>query len=64
MLKDRLLRIDQIIPGILPISKSAWWAGIKAGVYPEPVKLGPRTRAWRESVIMQLVENGIGEQRL
>lgn len=67
-MEDRLLKLKQFIPDILPISESAWWAGIKAGKYPKLVKLGPRTSAWRESEIMQIVENGIleesdGEQR-
>ena len=61
MIKDRLLRLSQIIPRIIPVSKSNWWAGVKAGIFPEPVKLGPRTTAWRESDIMRLVENGVDE---
>lgn len=56
---DRLLRITQIIPDILPISKSNFYAGIKEGKFPPPVKLGPRTSTWRESEIRQIVENGI-----
>lgn len=32
---------------IIPVSKSTWWAGVKAGRFPKPVKLGPRTTAWR-----------------
>ncbi len=34
------------IPPIVPISKSAWWAGCACGRFPKPVKLGPRTTAW------------------
>lgn len=33
--------------GILPIAPSTWWAGVAAGRYPQPVKLGPRITAWR-----------------
>lgn len=33
--------------GILPIGASTWWAGVAAGRYPKPVKLGPRITAWR-----------------
>ena len=51
---DRLLRISQIIPEILPISKTSWWNGVKTGKYPQPVKLGERTTAWRESDIQKL----------
>jgi prophage regulatory protein len=38
----------------IPVSRSAWWAGIKAGRYPEGVKIGPRTTAWRQSDIENL----------
>ena len=35
------------IEAILPISKSAWWDGIKKGHYPKGIKIGPNTTAWR-----------------
>lgn len=59
MKQDKLLRINQIIPDILPISKTSWWNGVKSGLYPQPVKLGRRTTAWRESDVMKIVSQGI-----
>ena len=53
--KDRLLRLSQIVPDLLPISKSSWWNGVKAGRFPKSVKLGPRTTAWRESEILEII---------
>jgi predicted DNA-binding transcriptional regulator AlpA len=50
------LRLRQILD-ILPISKSSWWEGCKTGRYPEPVKLGPRTTAWRAEDIAALIQN-------
>jgi prophage regulatory protein len=47
-----------ILP-IIPIGKSSWWAGVKSGRYPQPVKLGPSTTAWRIEDIRHLIENGI-----
>jgi predicted DNA-binding transcriptional regulator AlpA len=50
------------LPGILapngpiPVSKSTWWAGIKDGRYPKPVKLGPRITAWRVEDIRALIK--------
>lgn len=57
-----LLRLNHILApeGPLPISKSAWWAGVAAGRYPQPVKLGPRITAWRAEDIQQLINEGIG----
>ena len=39
----------------IPVSKSGWFAGIRAGRYPKPVQLGARAVAWRASDIRALV---------
>jgi predicted DNA-binding transcriptional regulator AlpA len=44
------------IEPLIPISASAWWAGVKTGRYPKPIKLGDRVTAWRASEIYALVE--------
>jgi prophage regulatory protein len=53
------LRLPAIVApfGFIPVSKSTWWAGIKAGRFPRPVKLGPRTTAWRVEDIKALIEH-------
>ena len=46
------------LPGVLarvPVSRSAWWAGVKAGRYPAAVKLGTRTTCWKSSDIEKLI---------
>jgi prophage regulatory protein len=43
--------------GPIPVSKSTWWAGVKEGRFPQPVKLGPRITAWRAEDIRALIEN-------
>jgi prophage regulatory protein len=45
--------------GPIPVSKSTWWAGVKDGRYPQPVKLGPRITAWRVEDIRALIEHGV-----
>lgn len=45
------------VPAIIPIGKSTWWDGIKKGRFPKPVKLGPRTTAWRVEDIRTLLVN-------
>jgi len=47
------------IEPLLPISRAAFYAGVKAGKYPQPIKLGARTTVWRESDILRVV-NGEG----
>ena len=54
------VRLDTIIGdderlGVFPISKTAWYEGIKRGVYPSPVKLGPRASGWRVEDIRALI---------
>lgn len=48
------LRLPQVL-AIVPVSKSAWWKGCRSGRYPKPVKLGPRTTAWRAEDIAALI---------
>lgn len=36
---------------VLGIGKTTWWCGIKAGRFPQAVKLGPRTSAWRVDLL-------------
>jgi len=53
------------IPAIIPVCKSTWWAGVKSGRYPKPVKsLGQRITAWRVEDIKKLIEGASegGEQ--
>ncbi len=57
-----LVRLSQIlgdkkkgIPPIIPISKSTWWAGVKTGRYPQPVKLSDRCTCWHVDDIRSLI---------
>ena len=49
------VRLPQIL-NIFPVSKSAWWEGCRSGIFPKPVKLGPRSSAWRMEDIRALME--------
>lgn len=45
------------LPSVLskiPVSRSAWWQGIKDGRYPAGIKIAPRTTAWVKSEIDDL----------
>ena len=54
------LRIKAILAprGPIPVSKSTWWAGVKDGRFPKPLKLGKRVTVWRVDDIKALIENG------
>lgn len=45
-----------VVLKILGISKSTLWRRIQEGVYPRPVKLSPRTSAWRVKDIRALIK--------
>lgn len=53
------VRLPQIIgPGKpLPISRTSWLEGVKAGIYPQPVRIGPRTVAWKVEDIRRLIDD-------
>ena len=53
---NRPKRSREVIPALIPVSRSSWWQGVKTGKYPKPVKLGPHTTAWRRDNIVNLFE--------
>jgi predicted DNA-binding transcriptional regulator AlpA len=68
--KTGFLRISQIvgdarkgIPALIPISRAAWWEGVRAGRFPAPIKLGPKTTVWRVEDILAFIENARGGWR-
>ena len=65
------LRLSQIIgrpqanppvPGIIPVSASTWWAGVKSGKFPAPVKLSANVTAWKISDIRALIDRIDGQE--
>jgi prophage regulatory protein len=62
-IKDNLpstgfVRLTSILApgGPIPVGRSTWWQGVKTGRFPKPVKLGPRTTAWKVEDIRDLIE--------
>jgi predicted DNA-binding transcriptional regulator AlpA len=50
-----LLRLPQVL-ALVPVCSSTWWAGVRSGRFPKPVKLGPRVTCWRASDVLSLIE--------
>jgi prophage regulatory protein len=44
--------------GPIPVGRTTWWAGVKSGRFPQPMKLGPRITVWRAEEIHELIEKG------
>ena len=55
------IRIRTVLQ-IIPVSRSAWYLGVQRGQYPKPIKLGPRSAAWRIEDIRALIDKFGGEQ--
>ena len=51
----RLERLPDVLARY-PVGMSTWWAGVKSGTFPQPVKLaGGRCCAWRSEEIDKLI---------
>jgi predicted DNA-binding transcriptional regulator AlpA len=57
-----LVRLHQIlgdskrgVPPIVPVSKSTWWAGVRQGRFPQPIKLSEKCTCWRAEDIRALI---------
>lgn len=50
------VRLPQIL-AVIPIGKSTWWAGVKSGRFPQPVRPSPfgRIAVWKVEDIRDLV---------
>jgi prophage regulatory protein len=53
---ERCLRLPQVLE-IVPVSRATWYAGVKSGRYPAPIKLGLRAVAWQLSDIEKLIDS-------
>lgn len=58
-----LMRLSQIIGDqkrgitpLVPVSRSTWWAGVKDGRFPRPVKFGERVTCWKAEDIRALID--------
>ena len=48
------LRLPQVL-SVIPLGKTSWWEGVKAGRFPKPIKLSERCTAWRAEDIRALI---------
>jgi predicted DNA-binding transcriptional regulator AlpA len=49
------LKANPPVLPIIPIGKSSWWAGVRSGIYPQPLKLSPQVTVWRIDDIKALI---------
>lgn len=46
----------KLIGGSRPINPATLWRGVKAGIYPQPIKITPNANRWRRSEIIDAIE--------
>lgn len=51
------LREAQIVPNIIPVSRSTFFQWVRDGRFPKPVKLSPRVTVWRAADVSDWLEN-------
>ena len=54
LLNDRLLRTDDVL-AIIPWSRMHLWRQVKAGNFPQPIRLGSQSPAWYESEVREWI---------
>ena len=52
---DEAVVREPVVLSVFPVGATSWWAGIKTGRYPRPVKLSARVNAWRVRDIRALL---------
>ena len=50
------LRVNEVLK-FIPVGKSTWWAGVKSGRFPAPIKLSDRVTVWRAEDIRTLIDS-------
>jgi len=55
------VRISQILE-VIPLRKTSWWAGVKSGRFPKPIKLTKQCTAWKAEDIRNLIKT-LGESQ-
>jgi prophage regulatory protein len=49
------LRLPQILE-LLPIGRSTWWAWVKTGKAPAPLKVSAGVTCWRKSDVLAMIQ--------
>jgi predicted DNA-binding transcriptional regulator AlpA len=50
-----LVRLPEVLK-VIPVGRSTWWAGVRDGRFPAPVRIPPRITAWRADDLIELLE--------
>jgi len=54
---DGLIRLAQLVPEIIPVSRATLWRMVAAGDFPRPIRLSKRIAAWRRIEVNQWLDS-------
>lgn len=57
---DRLLRLPDVLAKF-PVGRSTWYAGMRAGRYPKPVRISQRAVGWSSKSIDALIAHQVAQ---
>lgn len=55
--EEGFVRLADLVPGVLPMSKATIWRGVKDGTIPKPVKLSANCTAWKVADIRAWIKS-------
>lgn len=48
--------VCQLIGGSRPINPATLWRGVRAGIYPKPIKVSPNANRWKRSEVIDALD--------
>lgn len=68
MNRELLIRINELAShkgqrGLIPVSPATLWRWVKAGKFPEPIRLSDRVTAWEASKVNAWIQSQSSEAR-
>ncbi len=68
MNREQLIRINELAShkgqrGLIPVSPATLWRWVKAGKFPEPIRLSDRVTAWEASKVNAWIQSQSSEAR-
>lgn len=55
----KLIRLPQVLDRF-PVGRSTWYAGIRSGIYPQPILISRRAVAWTTESVDKLIRQQSG----
>ena len=66
--ENRMIRINELAShkgqrGLIPVSPATLWRWVKAGKFPEPIRLSDRVTAWEAAKVNAWIQSQSSEAR-